>query len=116
MTSRIVCVHAPHTACCSDALAAQAGETVWLGRRDEKWPGWIWCTVPNGKSGWVPESYLESCGDSIRLRRDYNARELTVAVGEVLTAESEECGWLLCTNARGERGWIPAHCVEPVIE
>ncbi len=98
-----------------DPLTLKAGDHVTVGRRDTQWPGFVWCTDRAGQGGWVPDSILERQGEQGILRRDYDATELTAAVGEQLTVNLEESGWLWCTNARGQNGWIPADNVETVV-
>ncbi len=95
-----------HAATYVDALKTKKG-----GRRDDERPVWIWCTNAEGKSGWVPQSYLRIEGMRATLLCDYDASELTVTPGEILTVGTEESGWLLCVNAAGQRGWIPARNV-----
>jgi hypothetical protein len=112
---RIVRVHTAYTATNSDQTVIHAGQEVRTGKRCDEWPGWVWCTASGGWSAWVPECYLEIHGDTARFKRDYLARELTVHVGEELTVVEETGGWLLCTDSRGQCGWIPAHCAQPVV-
>jgi hypothetical protein len=95
-----------------DPLTLSAGEEVTLGRRDDEWVGWVWCTDRAGTSGWAPERWIEQHGDTGQMRRDYTAAELTAEVGEILTVELEESGWLWAVNPQGERGWIPVAHVE----
>jgi len=115
MTPRIVRIHTAYTATNTDQTTIRAGQEVHTGKRTEEWPGWVWCTAAGGWSAWVPESYLEIHGETARFTRDYMAREFTVNVGEELTVVEETGGWLFCTNARGERGWIPAHCARSMV-
>jgi hypothetical protein len=46
------------------------------------------------------------------MRRDYDATELSVEVGEKLTMGEEESGWAWCTNREGRRGWVPLEHLE----
>lgn len=48
---------------------------------------------------------------SARARRDYDATELTVAVGEPVETEEAYGRWLLVRTASGARGWIPDECI-----
>ncbi|MFH1011635.1 MAG: SH3 domain-containing protein [bacterium] len=114
-TIRKVRVVTAHIATYADTLRAKRGELLTCGRRDDEWPGWLWCTSAEGKSGWVPESYLRIAEARATVLRDYDASELTVSSGEILHVETEESGWLLCVNATGQRGWIPARSVEDII-
>ncbi|MBN1659203.1 MAG: hypothetical protein JXA93_12415 [Anaerolineae bacterium] len=90
-----------------DPIVLHADDQVAVEERESEWPGWIWCSAPTGKSGWVPERYLERCGNRASVLRDYDATELTVHAGEAVTATTHEAGWRWCTNAHGESGWVP---------
>lgn len=91
-----------------DPLRLRTGERVTLLDRQGEWPGWVFCVDASGKEGWVPESYLYREGDQGILRCDYDATELTVAVGDRLAVERDEAGWLWCADAGEHRGWVPA--------
>ena len=82
-----------------------AGETLRVGESDTEYDGWVWCIGQGGKSGWVPEAYIEQSGDVGVALRDYAATELLTIVGE-------ESGWVWATNSRGGSGWVPAANVE----
>lgn len=90
-----------------DPIMVAAGDVVLVERRDSEWPGWLWCVHADGKSGWVPETYLVVEGNAARVTRVYSAWELTVAAGEVVRVQYEEAGWAWSTNATGESGWLP---------
>jgi len=90
-----------------DPIAIRAGDEVAVAERESEWSGWLWCAAHDGKSGWVPEQYLWRDGGKATALCDYNAAELTVRAGEVLTATSHEAGWRWCTNDCGESGWVP---------
>ncbi len=90
-----------------EPLTVRKGERLSFERKETEWPGWIWCTSRSGKSAWVPEKWVEIDGDSCVMKRDYNATELSVEVGEVLTVEFEETGWAWATKESGESGWVP---------
>jgi hypothetical protein len=53
-------------------------------------------------------------GDSGSIRCDYDATELTVAVGDVLEAVDEASSWLFCRTKTGRRGWVPLENVEVI--
>lgn len=95
-----------------DPLAFQAGEEVSIARRESEWPGWLWCTKQSGESRWVPEQYIERGGKTAVMRCGYDATELTVHIGETLTAHREASDWLWCTNQQGGSGWVPAANLE----
>ncbi len=97
-----------------DPLVMQAGDELHLGRQDEQWPGWIWCTSLNGMEGWVPISYLEVRGKLGIARSDYTARELTIHVGEKLTIWDFEAGWYWASNPDSCSGWIPGDHIDVI--
>jgi hypothetical protein len=95
-----------------DPLVIKVGEELIAGKKDSKWSGWLWCTNQNGKSGWVPQKYVELKGDFCVARFDYDGTELSVDIGEELTMSYEESGWIWCTNQQGQYGWVPADHLE----
>lgn len=95
----------------SDPLTLRMGERVTVVARDTEWPAYVWCTSATGKGGWVPVRYLAIDGATGRALREYSARELTVAVGELLSVLDEEGGWYWAENGCGERGWVPSENV-----
>jgi uncharacterized protein YgiM (DUF1202 family) len=98
----------PHRAEPGEPLRAAAGERLAFERRPTRWAGWIWCTAGSGRTGWVPESWVEVDPDgSCRLTRDYDATEVTVSAGETVSVELEESGWAWVRRDNGERGWVP---------
>ncbi len=98
----------------SDPLILRAGEGVTLGQHDTEWPGWIWCINDAGKSGWVPEQYIEAHGSEGVARYDYTAVELAVNVGDELLVGQRLKGWAWCTNASGQSGWVPERNLETI--
>lgn len=98
----------------SDPISVNASETFTVSDKVEPWNNnpawlWVWCTNQRGKSGWVPKDIiiLNAGGVSGTVRDPYDATELTVAVGEELTAHQEAAGWFWCTNRVGKSGWVP---------
>ena len=95
-----------------DPIVMSAGETLRVGEIDPEYDGWVWCTGRTGKSGWVPQAYIEQRGETGVALRDYDATELSVQAGEELSASDEESGWVWATNSHGQSGWVPAENVE----
>jgi hypothetical protein len=104
----------PHTASYTEVITARAGDRLAFERRPSEWPGWIWCIAPDGKTGWVPESWVEIEGNACRLRSDYSTAELTVNAGEIVEGDIIESGWAWVKNQNGEWGWVPMVCLELV--
>ena len=99
-----------------DPVRFRKGEAVVVGRRDQQWTSYVWGTDQAGRSGWVPDSYLEPTGDgrtAVALR-DYDSTELTVGRKQVLEVLDEVGGWYLCRTETGMSGWVPGTSVEPV--
>jgi hypothetical protein len=101
-----------HRASFADALVFSDGEMLRVEKRKTVWDGWIWCLKEKGMGAWVPESYMERCGDMCTALRDYDSTELTVNIGDILEAYEEASGWLWCRDREGRQGWVPALCVE----
>ncbi len=95
-----------------DPLILRTGEILKVEEKKCEYGEWLWCTSSEGKSGWVPESYLKRQGDSGTLLCDYDATELTVKAGEEVLAGEKACDWLWCTNSEGKKGWVPKKCLE----
>jgi uncharacterized protein YgiM (DUF1202 family) len=103
-----VVVVAAYESAYTSPLIFSAGEELTMGERESEWEGWVWCTNQKGESRWVPEAYVERRGETCVMLRDYEATEISVSVGEKLTATGEEeSGWVWCTNRAGQSGWVP---------
>jgi len=103
----------PHKASYSETLTARAGDMLAFERRPTEWPGWIWCISPDGKTGWVPESWVVIEGGTCRLLRDYSTAELSADIGETVEGDLIESGWVWVRNQDGEHGWVPLECLKP---
>ena len=95
-------------------LVLQAGDWVQIHRREEKWPGWLWCEDQNGNTGWVPERYLLRREEGAVLCKDYDGKELTVRSGDELLVIQVLTHWTWCLNMQGEPGWVPTDCIEKI--
>jgi uncharacterized protein YgiM (DUF1202 family) len=111
----LVRVNADYQAPFPDPIRIKAGEEVTVDpEKATHISGWIWCTSCTGKSGWVPESYLDKRGTRGFMKCDYDAIELTVHVGELLTVHKLESRFYWATDGSGRQGWVPVEHVEPV--
>jgi uncharacterized protein YgiM (DUF1202 family) len=90
-----------------EPLTALKGESLTIVKKDGEWPGWAWCLKDNGRGGWVPEKYIKAIGDQGFMICDYDAAELSVSIGELVTILKEESGWFWCRNKDGKDGWVP---------
>ena len=99
-----------------DPLEASAGTKLRYEHRESEWEGWLWCTAPSGKTGWVPETWLTLDEGACTLRRDYVARELSVETGELITADFVESDWVFGSTESGEQGWVPIKHLAPAMQ
>src|ERR1051326_1030911 len=98
-----------HQASYPEPIAFHVDDEVDVTDKVDNWRGWIWiwCVNQQGKAGWVPAEYIgrqEGSNKGIALC-DYDATELTVAVGEEVSVQKAENGWLWCINQQGQHGW-----------
>ena len=105
-------VVAPHVSAYPDPIRFSPGDRLVLGRRDDRYPGWLRVTTRSGHEGWAPESAIraESGREGVALD-EYTARELTASVGERVRRVREVAGWLWVESESGATGWIPKECV-----
>lgn len=86
------------------------GHRVVCGPRDTAWPGWIWVTLENGQSGWVPEEVLSrGAGQEAVVSETFEAREISVTKGERVESLRGLHGWHWCRKADGAEGWLPGY-------
>ncbi len=91
-----------------DPLTMSVGDELKIvKRRDDEWPGWMFCESQSGKRGWVPGKFVKIDGDGALAKQSYVAREVTVMEGEIVRIESVESGWAWVTNMTNETGWVP---------
>jgi len=97
----------------ADPIKVRAGARVFPDpARETDWAGWVWCTDASGQAGWTPQAWLTQDGDEWTITRDYDAIELTVQAGEIVSIEFAESGFLWVTTSNGERGWVPESHVQ----
>ncbi|MBU0491454.1 MAG: SH3 domain-containing protein [Chloroflexi bacterium] len=108
---RVITPHEPEP---GPALVLLCGERLRCERKKTQWEGWLWCITPDGRTGWVPEPWVDLAGDAGVMAHDYDAAELTVAPGDVLEGLLTVSSWLLAISPAGQQGWVPLECVEPV--
>ena len=91
-----------------DPLTMNSGDELKIvKRRDDEWPGWVFCESRSGKQGWVPEKIIKIEVDSAVAQQNYEASEVSVMEGEIVRIEKVESGWAWVTNMTNETGWVP---------
>jgi hypothetical protein len=92
------------------------GEVVRVGEEftdDPDWKDWVWCEGEHGNKAWVPKQYLYIEADSGVFLTDYDARELSVTVGESIKVFEIVNGFGMSEKQNGERGWVPLKNLQP---
>jgi len=87
------------------------GDCVTVERRKTQWAGWLWCTTEDGRTGWVPESWVDVSGSQGIMKQDYNSYELTIEPGDFLQGILIESEWLLAKTSDDTTGWVPLECL-----
>ena len=98
-----------------DPILFRKGEQVTVGREfkdDPDWQDWRWCEGKKNNAAWVPIQYLTIEGKNGIFNRDYNARELTVHKGEIVTVYEMINGFGMADRGDGKKGWIPMRNLE----
>jgi hypothetical protein len=98
-----------------DSIVFSKGEKVRIGQEfdeDPDWKNWISCEGKNNKKAWVPKQFLIINGINGILKRDYDARELSVKMGEILKVFEILNGFGMSEKINGERGWVPMKHLE----
>jgi hypothetical protein len=93
-----------------DPIAVRQGDIVHPvtdGSMTTDFIGWTWCTGPDGRAGWVPDSWCEPCPDGWRLLRDFSALEFSTRKGDRFRLIHGESGFVFVENPQGARAWLP---------
>ena len=99
-----------------EPILFQAGERVEIGEQfsaDPDWENWVWCKGQNGQQAWVPLQYLIIDAGQGVFKHSYNALELSVNPGEVLSVYEEINGFGMAEKADGSKGWVPLRNIRP---
>ena len=106
-----------YTAKYSNPIRFESGEVIMLGGRDAEFPEFLWATDEQGREGWVHQSkFLLTSEKKAVTTAHYNAAELSVRSGELVSAEEALGDWSCCSNSEGQKGWLPNHLLERVTD
>ena len=100
-----------------DSIHFFKGEIVQMGEEfdgDPDWKDWVRCQASGGREAWIPKSYLDENEGS--LLRDYDARELSLSIGEVLEIREIVYGFGLAEKKDGSQGWAPMNHLEATLD
>jgi hypothetical protein len=100
-----------------DSIAFEKGEKVRIVDKENDepdWPNWVWGEGQNKNKAWIPKQYLNIKGNVGILNTDYDAKELSIEIGETLTVHTILNGFGFARNAKGDTGWTPLKCLSPV--
>jgi hypothetical protein len=106
---RVIKPHRPES---EDWVSLKKGAKLRFERRPTEWEGWIWCSSSEGRTAWVPESWVNLEGAVCVMVKDYVSREISVDTGDEVDSEFGESGWAWVRTAAGEEGWVPLECLE----
>ena len=96
------------------ALHLSPGQEVTSGPADTAWPGWIWASDSDERSGYVPIEILEPLGeDRWAALEEFDPTVLKLSRGDVVTSLKQIHGWHWCSNAHGEQGWVAGYLLKP---
>jgi hypothetical protein len=99
-----------------ESLIFLKGEIVEIGEEykdNPDWVNWIWCESVNGIKAWVPKQYLDIDRNQGIFNQYYNAKELSVAVGEELIIDKIVNGFGMAQKSNGDKGWVPIQNLTP---
>lgn len=95
----------------SDPIIVNKGDTLQIGREDDEWRGWYFCTVVDNtlKQGWVPIQIIQFLNKNEGIAQTfYSAQELEVSKGEQFEMLQELNGWIWAKRLTDQaEGWIP---------
>ena len=93
-------------------IQVKAHEQVHVGKADNDYPGWLWCSATDGREGWIPVELLSLDRPLAIVLADYSAKELAVLPGQEVEIKEARHGWALVRNTEGDVGWIPEAHIE----
>ena len=106
-----------YTAKYSNPIRFESGEVIMLNGRDPEFPEFLWATDEQGREGWVHQSkFLLTSEKKAVTTAHYDAAELSVRSGELVSAEEALGDWSCCSNSKGQTGWLPNHLLERVTD
>lgn len=110
----LVVVRTAHRTAYPNPIRLRVGDAVVVQRADDEYPGWHWCTGPDGAEGWVHESCLSTTTSPAAAVRNYSAVELTVAGGERGRVLETLGDWAYIQLEDSRVGWIPSKNIEVI--
>jgi hypothetical protein len=100
-----------------DSIKFDKGESIVIGRKfqdDPDWKDWYWCQATGGRQAWVPKQFIDIQGEAGSVNTCYDAKELSIQAGELLTVSITVNGFGFARNSRGETGWVPLRNIKLV--
>lgn len=99
----------------TQALHLVAGQVVTTGPADRTWPGWVWASDGDGRSGYVPAEILEPQKASASMaKEDFDPSVLTIRRGDKLESLRQIHGWHWCRNEARAEGWVAGYLLRPL--
>lgn len=98
-----------------ESILFRKGEVVVVGEeyeQDPDWRNWIRCQAEDGREAWVPKQYLKINKETGIFLRDYDARELNLAIADVIHIREIVNGFGMAQKQNGDKGWAPMNHLE----
>lgn len=94
----------------SRPLFLKPGDEVSVGAIDRAWPGWVWASDSEERTGYVPEEILEPLGEErFAVLESFDPTVLSVRKGDVIESLRQIHGWHWCRNEAGKEGWVAGY-------
>ena len=108
---RRVRVIEPHVTNDPNPIRFRAGDTLGVGHHDQVWKLYVWGTDQAGRSGWVPDTYLEISPDgrTATALRDYDSTELSSGASRSSRCSTKSAAGTCAAPSRA----CPAGCRAP---
>lgn len=95
-------------------ISIKIGDCVQIDQsRGRNWLGDVFCTIPNGQSGWALRSTFENLEENTAIaQQNFSAVELKADVGERVEGYAFTNTAVWCENNLCESGWLPLECID----
>lgn len=101
-----------YTSAFPNPISVKENDSAVVSHCDLEWKGWVWITLPSGKTGWAPQQILSPISSNeVICLQSYTAQELSVCINDHLIVVNSLNGWYYAEKNTGEIGWVPHECV-----
>jgi hypothetical protein len=100
-----------------DPIHFQEGEIIEVGETyedDPDWVDWVWCCGEHHNDAWVPKQFIYFQNGQWVMKRNYNAMELILEIGESVNVLEIVNGFGMAEKSDGSRGWVPMNHLQKI--